>query len=35
MKTLLMKLVSTIWLVLSATVALAGGLEDYDYILQK
>lgn len=30
-----MKFLSLIWLVLCATMALAGGPEDYDYILQK
>ena len=30
-----MKFLSVIWLVLCATIALAGGPEDYDYILQK
>jgi hypothetical protein len=30
-----MKLVSAFWLVLFAVAALAGGPEDYDYILQK
>lgn len=35
MKTSLMKFASIVWLVLFATVALAGGPEDYDYILQQ
>ena len=30
-----MKFLSLIWLLLCATMALAGGPEDYDYILQK
>ena len=35
MKTSLMKFAPIVWLVLFATAALAGGPEDYDYILQK